>query len=207
MLVNVLIALIVIVISMTLHELAHGYVAYWLGDDTAKAQGRLSLNPVKHLDPVLSLALPLLLAVAGGPIFGGAKPVPLNYTRIKWGDFGVACVAIAGPITNLLLAYILFLVAYYSGVAIGSLTGVILMMGIQINLGFAVFNLIPIPPLDGSRILYALAPEFIKKGMDQMERYGFVIILLLLVFCGSLLSTYMSGAITFFINLFSQLVV
>ncbi|MDR1032995.1 MAG: site-2 protease family protein [Candidatus Nomurabacteria bacterium] len=203
---SILIALVVIIISMTLHELAHGYVAYWLGDDTAKAQGRLSLNPIKHLDPVLSLALPLMMAVAGGPIFGGAKPVPLNLTRIKWGDIGVACVAIAGPLTNLLLAYMLFLVAYYSDVAVGSILGTALIMGVQINLGFFVFNMIPIPPLDGSRILYALAPDFIKRFMDQVERYGFVIVLVLVIFCGALLSTYMVGAITFFIDIFSRLV-
>jgi Zn-dependent protease len=204
---SVIIALVVIIVSMTLHELAHGYVAYWLGDDTAKAQGRLSLNPVKHLDPILSLALPLMLAIAGGPIFGGAKPVPLNLTRIKWGDIGVACTAIAGPLTNLLIAYILFLVFHYSSVQTDSIAGLVLIMGVQINLGFFIFNMIPIPPLDGSRILYALAPEFVKRFMDQVEKYGFAIILVLVVFCGALLSAYMVNAISFFIDVFSQLVI
>ena len=104
-LVGLLVAFIVILISMMLHELAHGFVAYWLGDDTAKDEGRLTLNPLKHLDPVLSIAMPLLLFLTGGPIFGGAKPVPVDSRRLKFGVWGMALVAIAGPLMNFLLAF------------------------------------------------------------------------------------------------------
>ncbi|MDR0591334.1 MAG: site-2 protease family protein [Candidatus Nomurabacteria bacterium] len=204
---TILIVLAVIVISMTLHELAHGYVAYWLGDDTAKAQGRLTPNPIKHLDPILSLALPLMMAITGGPIFGGAKPVPLNFSRIKWGEVGVACVAMAGPLTNLLLAYILFVIAYYSGASADSLGGLVLAIGFQVNLGFCIFNLIPIPPLDGSRVIYALAPDFVRRFMDHIERYGFIMILLLILLFGALLSKYMSSAVSFIIDIFTRLVI
>ena len=93
---------------MIIHEVMHGYASYWLGDDTAKMQGRLSLNPIKHIDPFLTILLPVALALSGGPIFGGAKPVPFNPLNIKYGEWGVALVAMAGPITNFLLAFIIF---------------------------------------------------------------------------------------------------
>ena len=95
----IVVVLGLILVSMILHELAHGVVAYMLGDDTAKKQGRLSLNPLKHLDPIISIALPLLMFISGGPIFGGAKPVPINTRNLKGGAWGMALVAIAGPIT------------------------------------------------------------------------------------------------------------
>lgn len=103
-LIGILIAFGVILLSMMLHELAHGYVAYLLGDETAKDEGRLTLNPFKHLDPVLSVAMPLLLFLSGGPIFGGAKPVPIDPKKLKHGVWGMAMVAIAGPLTNFVLA-------------------------------------------------------------------------------------------------------
>jgi Zn-dependent protease len=204
---TILVVLVVIVVSMTLHELAHGLVAYWLGDDTAKAQGRLTLNPIKHLDPFLSVALPLLMAISGGPIFGGAKPVPLNFARIKWGDVGIALVSAAGPLVNLLLAYIMFCLLYYVGPPSGSFWGSALLTGVVVNLGFFVFNLIPIPPLDGSRILFALAPDFVKRFMEQVERFGFIIVLVLVVIFSSFLTNIMSGAIGAILEFFNWLVV
>ena len=107
---EVIIVLAVILLSMMLHELAHGFVAYKLGDDTAKEDGRLTLNPLKHLDPWLSVAMPLILLLSGGPVFGGAKPVPVNSSKLKWGPWGMALVAIAGPLTNFLIAFVAFLV-------------------------------------------------------------------------------------------------
>ena len=94
-----------ILISMTLHEIMHGLVGYWLGDDTAKHQGRLSLNPIRHVDPFLTIILPLVLALAGLPIFGGAKPVQINPFNLKWGEWGMALVAVAGPLTNMLMLF------------------------------------------------------------------------------------------------------
>src|SRR5690606_17361315 len=137
---------------MTLHEVMHGFIAYWLGDDTAKHQGRLTLNPIKHIDPFLTIILPLLLALSGGPIFGGAKPVPFNPTRLRYGEWGVALVAIAGPLTNLVLAFLSFGIAVLFDDAItaphGSLgaLGTVLLLSVQVNIGFFAFNMLPLPP-------------------------------------------------------------
>ncbi len=201
-----IIALLVILVSMTLHEMAHGWVAYALGDITPKAQGRLTPNPLKHIDPVMSLALPLLLALTGGPIFGGAKPVQINTNKLKGGEYGFALVALAGPLTNLVLAYIGFVLFHVISPA-NPLAIQVFVLFVQINLGFFIFNLIPIPPLDGSRIIYALAPDFIKRGMEKIERNGIFIVLIIVLLLGSFLSTFMMNAVNFFIDLFSHLVI
>ena len=102
----VIIVVIIILISMTIHEAMHGFMAYFLGDNTAKIEGRLTLNPIKHIDPFLTIILPVLLAIVGAPIFGGAKPVPFNPHQVRYGEWGAALVAVAGPLTNLLLAFV-----------------------------------------------------------------------------------------------------
>ena len=196
---GVLIIFGVIIISMTLHEAVHAFVGYFLGDVTAKAQGRLTLNPLKHIDPVLTIAMPILLYIMGGPIFGGAKPVPLNPSRIRHGEWGMALVAVAGPLTNLLLAFIAFGVGVIFGVIstdgiAATLAGQIIWIFVQVNLGFFIFNMLPIPPLDGSRVLYALAPEGARRVMEQIERYGLVIVLLIVLVASPVLSTIMLGA-------------
>ena len=197
-LVGLLVAFIVILISMMLHELAHGFVAYWLGDDTAKDEGRLTLNPLKHLDPVLSIAMPLLLFLTGGPIFGGAKPVPVDSRRLKFGVWGMALVAIAGPLMNFLLAFLGVVVVQLTGALVdGHQTlfwSEVLTQFIIINLGFGVFNLIPIPPLDGSRVLYAIAPDQVREVMSRMERWGIVVVMLLVILLPSLVNSLMLGA-------------
>lgn len=195
-LVSVLIVLAVILVSMMLHELAHGYVAYLLGDDTAKREGRLTLNPLKHLDPVLSVAMPLLLFLSGGPVFGGAKPVPVDSRNLKHGVWGMAMVAIAGPLTNFVLALIGFLIGYYTGAFSGlGLYHEIMSNFVLVNLGFGVFNLIPIPPLDGSRVLYAIAPDGIREIMMRMERYGIIIVMILVIVFSGLISNLMLNAV------------
>ena len=196
---GVLIIFGVIIISMTIHEAVHAFVGYFLGDDTAKAQGRLTLNPLKHIDPVLTIAMPILLYIMGGPIFGGAKPVPLNPSRIRHGEWGMALVAVAGPLTNLLLAFIAFGIGVIFGVIstdgiAATLAGQIIWLFVQVNLGFFIFNMLPIPPLDGSRVLYALAPEGARRVMEQIERYGLVIVLLIVLVASPVLSTIMLGA-------------
>ena len=196
---GVLIIFGVIIISMTLHEAVHAFVGYFLGDDTAKAQGRLTLNPLRHIDPVLTIAMPILLYMMGGPIFGGAKPVPLNPSRIRHGEWGMALVAVAGPLTNLLLAFIAFGIGVIFGVIstdgiAATLAGQIIWLFVQVNLGFFIFNMLPIPPLDGSRVLYALAPEGARRVMEQIERYGLVIVLLIVLVASPVLSTIMLGA-------------
>lgn len=193
--VSLLIVLGAILVSMILHELAHGVVAYWLGDDTAKREGRLTLNPLKHLDPVLSVVMPLLLLAMGMPIFGGAKPVPINTRNLKHGVWGMALVAVAGPLTNILLAFVAFVIGYATGVLMDlGVAGVICWRFITVNLGFGVFNLIPIPPLDGSRVLYALAPDGVRRVMEGMERWGIWVVMILVVAVPSVVSTLMSGA-------------
>ena len=197
---TLLIAIPIIVVSMVLHEMAHGYVAYWLGDQTPKAQGRLSPNPFKHLDPFLSFLLPLSMALMGGPIFGGAKPVQINTAKIKYREWGMALVALAGPLTNIILAYLLFVIFHYSEASLSPLVAAILSSAIFINLGFAVFNLIPIPPLDGSRLLYALAPEPIQNFMQKIERTGPLVVFAIIFIAGGLVSAFIGSAILFIRN-------
>ncbi len=206
----ILIALGVILVSMTLHEAMHGFMAYFLGDDTAKLQGRLTLNPLKHIDPFLTIILPLFLAAAGGPVFGGAKPVPFNPDRVRYSEWGSALVALAGPLTNLLIAFVGFGIATLVGV--GTLAGVgqttvdtVLTLLVQVNLGFFIFNMIPIPPLDGSRVLYALAPEFVRSGMEAIEKFGIMVIFGIVLLANSLIMNYMFWAINFFLGAFSQI--
>lgn len=209
-LVSLLVILGVVLVSMMLHELAHGYVAYFLGDNTAKDEGRLTLNPLKHLDPVLSVAMPLLLFISGGPVFGGAKPVPVDSRKLKHGVWGMAMVALAGPLTNFVLAFLGFLLGYFTGAfslgMYGSFYQEVMTSFVVVNLGFGVFNLIPIPPLDGSRVLYALAPDQVREVMKGMERWGIMVILILVVVFSSVISALMNGAINGIWNAFFWLV-
>lgn len=202
------IVLVLSVGSIILHELAHGVVAYWLGDQTAKLSGRLSLNPMKHIDPFMSILLPVLLALAGMPIFGGAKPVPINTRNLKGGVWGFALVAIAGPLMNLILAFIFFLFGHFTG-AFGMMDSfgfLLCYAGLMLNLGLCLFNLIPIPPLDGSRVLYALAPDGARAVMEQIERYGIIIIYVLLLISGTLLTKYLVAGRTAIIDAFYWIV-
>lgn len=202
---NLVIVLGVIFFSMTIHEVMHGLIAYYLGDDTAKAQGRLTLNPLKHIDPFLTILLPILLAVSGGPIFGGAKPVPFNPTRIRYGEWGVALVGLAGPLVNLLLAFIAFGLGVLVDPTQGSLLQSILFYAVWVNLGFFVFNMLPLPPLDGSRVLYALAPDFVRRGMEVIERFGIWVILIIVLLASSLIGGFMMAAIQGILRVFEAI--
>ena len=193
--VTLIFIIVILVFSTVLHEMAHGYVAYWLGDHMAKAMGRLSLNPMVHIDPFMSIVVPVMLYLMGGPVFGGAKPVPIDTRNLKWKEWGFALVAIAGPLTNMILSFLFFLAWYFSGGNVGS-GNEILQYGILINLGFALFNILPIPPLDGSRVLYALAPDFARDFMRKIEPYGLIIVYVLIYFVGSWFSLYMINAQT-----------
>jgi Zn-dependent protease len=201
-----IIVLLVIIFSMTIHEAMHAFASYWLGDNTAKMLGRLTLNPIKHIDPVLTILMPILLAISGGPIFGGAKPVPFNPNNLRFGEWGMAIVALAGPISNLIIAFLSFglwvLCKGYAGY--GLLTN-ILAISVSVNLGFFAFNIIPIPPLDGSRVLYVLAPDFFRRGMEYIERFGVLIIFAIILVSGSFISDVVSAVIMFFITIFSHI--
>ncbi|HMQ96315.1 MAG TPA: site-2 protease family protein [Candidatus Saccharibacteria bacterium] len=200
----------VILFSMTLHEAMHGFMAYLLGDDTAKHQGRLTLNPVKHIDPFMTILLPVFLAMAGMPIFGGAKPVQFDPNKVKYGEWGAALVALAGPLTNLLIAFLAFGVGVLSGIitTLGvevSLFGQIVLAMVSVNLGFFVFNMLPIPPLDGSRVVYALAPDFIRRGMEVIERSGVFLVFALVLLFSSQIGSFMSGVINAILGFFMVL--
>jgi Zn-dependent protease len=199
------IVLVVILFSMTLHEAMHGFMAYWLGDDTAEREGRLTLNPVRHIDPFLTILLPIILAVIGAPIFGGAKPVPFNPARLKYDEWGAALVALAGPLTNFIIAFILFASYALFKVEPSSLAGQFLVVGVMVNLGFFVFNMIPIPPLDGSRVLYALAPDFVRRAMEAIEQYGLIFIFAIVMLGSALIGSFIYGATSGIVEAFSRL--
>lgn len=192
----------VILFSMTLHEAMHGFTAYWLGDDTAKAQGRLTLNPLKHIDPFLTILLPIMLTILGGPIFGGAKPVPFNPARVKGEEWGAALVALAGPLTNFIIAFICFgvwSVAVQTGT---SFVSEALQVAVWVNLGFFVFNMLPIPPLDGSRVVYALAPDFVRRGMEAIEQFGIIFVFAIVLLASSAIGQFMVTVIQAILSLF-----
>ncbi len=196
---TIAVVLVVILVSMTLHEAMHGFMAYWLGDSTAKEQGRLTLNPIHHIDPFLTLILPLSLAIMGLPVFGGAKPVPFNPERVRGGEWGAALVALAGPLTNFVLAFICF--GLYALVTPSS----VLTTAVGVNLGFFVFNMLPIPPLDGSRVIYALAPEFVRRGMEFVENYGVMLVFVIVLLASSTIGVLMTTAVSAIIQLFAMI--
>ncbi len=203
----IIIVIVVILFSMTLHEAMHAYVGAWLGDDTAKRQGRLTLNPFKHIDLFLTIILPLSLALVGAPIFGGAKPVPFNPHNVRGGEWGAALIAVMGPITNLLISFVAFGIWMLFGAQSVGLLDDIFRTVILVNLGFFVFNMIPITPLDGSRVLYALAPEFVRRFMEKTERFGVIIIFALIIFANSYIGALITAVISFFWNLFASIFV
>jgi len=183
------IAIVVVLFSLTVHEFSHGWVAFKLGDPTAKASGRLSLNPIAHIDPIGTIVLPVLMAIMSGPIFGWAKPVPVNplyFRRDITMRKGMLLVAAAGPLSNIVLAFIgtlvLGLLFRLEIIIPGTQTPIYLLFFyfIFINLLLAFFNIIPIPPLDGSKILYGLLPEEMARKYASIERYGFILLILII---------------------------
>lgn len=172
-----IIVLVSIIVSMTIHEAIHGYVAHILGDTTAHEAGRLTLNPLKHIDVMTTVLLPMVLIIAQLPPIFAAKPVPFNPEQVKWEEFGVALVGVAGPLSNLILAGIAGLIFRIGGADFSATLNDILVIFTQINVGFFIFNMIPFPPLDGSRLLYAFAPEPLQNVMRQIESFGFMAIL------------------------------
>jgi Zn-dependent protease len=176
-----------VVFAITVHEVAHGWVAKKYGDNTASLLGRLTLNPIKHIDLIGTIIIPGLLLISGtGFIFGWAKPVPVDPRNFKNPRQDMAIVALAGPISNLMMAVAWALIARL-GVTIGAQTEAISLpliytgiAGISINLVLAILNLLPIPPLDGSRILSGILPSYWAWQYNRLERFGFIILLVLL---------------------------
>lgn len=170
--------------AITFHEAAHGFVAWKLGDDTAYRLGRVSFNPIRHIDPFGTILLPGLLLLMKSPIlFGYAKPVPVNFQRLHYVRRDTILVAIAGPATNILLAIIAVLLlnlVIFMPTWLQEWFAVNAFNALQLNLILAIFNMLPIPPLDGGRVLTALLPVRFNPWMNKLELYGFLILIFLL---------------------------
>lgn len=178
---TLILVLIALVFSITIHEAMHAFTGHWLGDDTAEREGRISLNPLRHIDPFMTIFLPFItLLIFSTPLLA-AKPVPFNPNRVRFEEFGAALVGVAGPLTNLLLAVASAGLLNLFGGSLGKLGVDALMVFAIINVALFVFNMIPIPPLDGSRLLYAFAPEPVQRFMASMEQLGIFIIFALVL--------------------------
>jgi Zn-dependent protease len=172
-----------IIFAITVHEASHGYAAKYFGDMTAFNEGRISLNPLRHIDPFGTILLPALTVMLGGILFGWAKPVPVDFSRLRNPKKDMLWVAAAGPASNLVMAILWALVMKFAIAAPDVIAYPLALMGkagVSINIVLMVLNLLPLPPLDGGRIAVSLLPDHLARPFSQLERYGFVILIVLL---------------------------
>ena len=197
-----LIAILILVFSVVVHEVSHGIIAEKLGDSTARNAGRLTLNPLPHLDLFGSILLPafLWIATAGQIVLGSAKPVPVNYANLRHPKRDMMLVSLAGPGSNFLLAIACSLPLRFGLFTLGSLSGQFLLQVVIINVVLGVFNLIPIPPLDGSKVLAGVLSERYLPVLFSLERWGFVLIIVFLYL--GWLNAILLPVITFFLKYF-----
>ena len=189
-------SLVILIFSVIIHEVSHGYAALFLGDRTAQDAGRLTLNPIKHIDPVGSIIFPALSLLLGGFIFGWAKPVPFNPYNLRSRKWGEALVAAAGPASNFLLALAFGLALRFSAALAASAAASLVATIVLVNLMLGTFNLIPIPPLDGSRLLLVLLPARFENARRIMDRYGLIVVFLLILILAPIASVIVSWLFT-----------
>lgn len=195
-----------VIFAITVHEAAHGYVAKYFGDMTAFNAGRISLNPIKHIDPFGTVLLPALTIMLGGILFGWAKPVPVDFSRLRNPKKDMLWVAAAGPASNFIMAVFWVLVLKYAAFAPDTVALPLSLMaeaGVKINLVLMVLNLLPLPPLDGGRIAVSLLPHNLARSFARIEPYGFIILIILL-FTG-LLGSILQPLIGMFARLLTNL--
>ena len=177
-----------LIISMGIHEAAHAWMAWRCGDSTAKDMGRMTLDPVKHIDPFMSILLPAILFLSKGMMFGGAKPVPVAYHRLRNPARDMMLVALAGPISNFLLAIVFTVIwkvlTYVVGMDAETVAIRVMDASVKWNLLLAAFNMLPIPPLDGSRVINYLLPESMRDGFAVLERFGLILVFVIIFFTG-----------------------
>lgn len=196
-----------VIFAITVHEASHGYAARYFGDMTAYQEGRITLNPLKHIDPFGTIILPALTIMLGGILFGWAKPVPVNFSQLRHPKQDMLWVAAAGPASNLVMAVLWALVIKFSASAPEAFMEPLALMGaagVGINVVLMVLNLLPLPPLDGGRIAVSLLPMNLARPFSQIERYGFIILIVLL-FTG-ILSKILNPFIAIFFSLIKSLI-
>ena len=196
---QVLATVFALLIGITFHEFSHGFVANLLGDPTARLQGRLTLNPLKHLDPLGTIMI--IYSGLAGIGFGWGKPTPVNPYNVRWGNRGLFLVAIAGPTSNFLIALILSLLIKSNIFFENAFMTQFLIAAMMLNIGLMIFNLLPFPPLDGSAIIGVLFPRTWKNYEKEFQKYGAILLLILLFFGRGVLSAILTPFFEFFLNL------
>ena len=195
--ITTIILLFIVFFSIIVHEFSHGYAAYLNGDDTARMMGRLTFNPIPHIDPIGTLLLPIILILIKSPIvIGMAKPVPINPFNFKNYDRGLLEVGLAGPVSNMVLGTVFAFLTRF--IAYGLVKDIMLFAS-RINFMLAFFNLVPVPPLDGSRVLSVFLPRNLRYHYEQIEKYGLIIVLAVLLFGGFEWLFPLSSRIVYFI--------